>query len=103
MNLEEIKVMAQQDGLLSNSALDKKLIELKAANCSMLLCIVYAHLNQNCSLNEAKSIVCNSFAFATDKYDFINHQREIQEEAFQSAEAIEMVITPTGTTFKMIR
>lgn len=106
MGPDEIEALAKQDGIGTKSGLEQKLIVLQSMGWSILQCIVYVRFSQACTLNEAKAIVINSPAWINKKEGFIKHQQEIQQEflehAMEKAKAIEMIITPEGTSYKII-
>lgn len=107
MGIEEITKLAKSNSTGSKEDLDLKLTELKSDGCSILECIIYVRVNQNCSLMDAKSIVVNSSAWIDDKEEFIKHQQEQMEEFIDAAkddiESIRYTYTPekTEVTIKM--
>jgi hypothetical protein len=75
--------------------------ELRSRGATILECIKYVKLNQQCSLAEAQAIVVNSKAWGDQKDEFLRHQQEMFEEFLDYArdriESIEQTITPDGT------
>ncbi len=107
MHPDDIEKMALQDGKLSPEALEAKFAALRAMNCRMLECIGYAKYNQGCSLREAGDMVINSPTWADQKDGFLQHQEEMHQEflgfALEDAKTIEMVVTPEGTSYRIIK
>ncbi len=85
----------------SAEALAACLTELRLHGATILDCIKYVRLNQECSLAESKDIVVNSQAWADQKVAFLRHQEEMFDEfldwAKDKIESIEQTITPDGT------
>jgi hypothetical protein len=86
---------------LSAEDLPNRLIELRSLGATILECIKYVKLNQECGLAEAKVIVTNSKAWADQKDDFLRHQQEMFEELLaynrDRIESIEQTMTPDKT------
>lgn len=87
MTIQEITEWAQTEKKLSKSALDNKLFELKALDFRILECILYIRVNQNCSLQDAKTIVVESKAWLDKREEFIIHQQEQIEEFIEAAKS----------------
>lgn len=85
MTVEEITELAQTEKILLKSELDDKLFQLKVLNFSILECIMYVRINQNCSLQEARTTVLESDAWKDKKDEFIIHQQEQTEEFLEAA------------------
>ncbi len=85
MTVEEITKLAQTEKLLLKSGLDDKLFELKALNFSILECILYVRVNQNCSLQEAQTAVLESDVWKDKTAEFITHQQEQMGEFLEAA------------------
>lgn len=80
MTEEEIRSLAEKESKFTKAALENRIAELKSLKCSILECIVYVRVNQNCSLSDAKELVVNSSAWSEKKEEFIKHQKEQMEE-----------------------
>ena len=82
-------------------ALAVSLSELRSRGATILECIKYVKLNQECSLAESMDIVVNSETWTDQKVAFLRHQQEMFEEFLDYTrdriESIEQTITPDGT------
>ena len=85
MTTEELTELAEKEAKLAGYDLETKLTELKALDFSILECIIYIKINQNCSLSDAKTLVVNSAAWIDQKDQFISHQQEQLEEFIETA------------------
>ncbi|WPO84265.1 hypothetical protein SD427_07995 [Chryseobacterium sp. JJR-5R] len=85
MTVEEITELAQTEKILLKSELDDKLFALKALKFSILECILYVRVNQNCSLQKARTTVLESDAWKDKKDEFIIHQQQQTEEFLEAA------------------
>jgi hypothetical protein len=87
----------------SAQVLAARLTELRSRGASLLDCIRYVKLNQDCSLGEASGIVINSPAWVDQRDEFLRQQQEAFEEflAFENdrVESIQQTITPNGTEY----
>ena len=97
---EEIIKLAQTEKKLLQSELDYKLFELKALDWRILECIMFVKTNQNCSLQEAKTIVLESKAWIDKRDEFVNHQQEQMEEFLDAAKNDIQEIQQTFSTTK---
>ncbi len=88
--LDKIEILAEQNGMLDLPVLELKLVELKSMDWKILECIIYVKYNQNCSLNDAKTIVVNSSAWIEKKEEFQKHQEDMQQDFFEAASEVEM-------------
>jgi hypothetical protein len=101
-NRPDIDALAKQPRE-SAEVLDARLTELRSRGSTILECIKYVKLNQDCSLGEAKNIVVNSPAWVDRRDEFLQHQQDMFEEFLalerDQIESIQQTITPDGTEF----
>jgi hypothetical protein len=85
----------------SVEALAARLSELRAHGATILECIKYVKLNQECTLSEAMDYVVNSQTWVDQKDAFLRHQQEMFEEFLaynkDQIESIQLTFMPDRT------
>ena len=79
MSHEEITRIAQER-TVAPEEMDGVIAELKSNGCTILDCICFVMVNQRTDLAHAREVVLNSPAWLPDKEQWLQHQREMEDE-----------------------